>query len=1139
MKTYLPYIAATTFACATAAVAQNTISPEESGGFLVDFLEEKLSGENRFVKVEGLNGTFSSKAEIARLIVSDSEGVWFELEGAELDWNRSALLRGALSINQLSAERIAISRPPLPSPQETSAPSPETSPLTLPELPISINLNEIAAERIELGEALLGQDSVWSIKGKLSLESGELDSALVLDRLDRDGDSLTLEASYANTDQLLALNLAANEKPGGIISASLPMQDPVPLSLSVMGEGPLQDFAADITFMAGPNAQITGEVNINAASDSETTQGLIFSSDLNGDIDALLPAQYRDFFGPNLRMRLKGETFAPNGLALHSLAINSQALRLAGSAHFLDGQIDTANLRASIAPPKGQTQIILPVAGGNTSVAQLDLVAQKTSGPQWAVSATLKELETADLTLDHAALNLNGLLKQDPLDLNGAIDAQLNGLSLTDEGLSSAIGRDLALKANLKAKDQQVSLQNLQLSGQSYHAEGQLDFASWSEGLRINTDLTATLTELASLSKLAARPLSGDANAHLKGSFTPLSGAFHANLFLTGNDLAIGTPQIDQMITGKTTLQLDAERNSNGINIDRFTLNSTGLTANAAGNLSSDNGILTLSAELADIAAFVPQNSGPVQLSGEIKRRGAAFDGAFALNGPHSSSATLSGTAQTNGNADLTFDARLGQLERFVAELTGALAAKGTAKRNNGIWTVQADASGPAGIAANVNGQWDEARAIADLNARGSLRLDVANPFIAPNLLSGDARFDLALKGTPSLDALSGTITTSAGRLALPTAGQQIEGITSQIRLNGALANITLDARPRDGGRLRLQGPVALKPPFNGDLAISLDQVTLTDNLIYRSIVDGNLLLSGPLASGGRLSGRIQIGETNINLASAGGAIGAAPIPEIRHIAEPRAVRQTRARAGLIGQASSGGQSPLALDLTIDAPNRIFARGRGLRAELGGQLTVRGTASAPEPAGQIGLIRGSFDILGRRLSLDDGQITLLGSLTPYLNFTASTNTSEGSATLNISGPLDAPQIEVTAEPNRPSEEALALLLFGDNVQDLSPLALARLASSAAKLSGRGLGAEEKLADETGADDVDIGFDNLGVGELGLGGYVSQNVYTDFNVNTRGDSELSINLDLNEKLSVTGTVDSAGETGLGLFFKRDY
>ena len=41
------------------------------------------------------------------------------------------------------------------------------------------------------------------------------------------------------------------------------------------------------------------------------------------------------------------------------------------------------------------------------------------------------------------------------------------------------------------------------------------------------------------------------------------------------------------------------------------------------------------------------------------------------------------------------------------------------------------------------------------------------------------------------------------------------------------------------------------------------------------------------------------------------------------------------------------------------------------------------------------------------------------------------------------------------------------------------------------------------------------------------------------MNTKGESELSINVDLTDSVTVTGTVDSQGESGFGLFFKRDY
>ncbi|WP_251363743.1 translocation/assembly module TamB domain-containing protein [Epibacterium ulvae] len=1142
------HIAALTLASFTPLAAQEKVSTEDSGGFVVDFLEDSLSGDNRSVNVVGLSGTFSSRAEIERLTISDDQGIWLELEGAELDWNRTALLRGNLSINQLSAKRIAVLRAPQPGATDPNIPAPEATPLKVPELPIAITLGSLKADRIELGAPLVGQDSIWSLTGGLSLVDGALDTALDLARLDRDGDALRLRVDIGAGSDSASIELVASEAPGGIIGALLPLQDAPRLDLTLNGSGPLTDFHADLDFTAQDLAQVAGEVVIAADavdsdSDSETPKSLGFSADLNGDIDALIPATYRPFFGPGLRLRVKGEQFentdGVQGIALHSLAISSRALRLSGAAMVKGGQLETANLRANVTPTDGQSRVILPVAGGETSVSALSLTAQKSTGPYWRLRADMQDLVTTSAQVETATLTLDGQLQQAPFLLEAQTRAALAGLQLDDPNLTAAIGEALQLETTLIADGERLDASNLRLRSDGYAVAGKIAIASWDDGLEISPDIEAEIADLARLAPLAGIDLKGSAAAKVSGTYTPLSGAFHANLSAQADDLVTGVAQLDPMIAGTSTLNLIASRDETGVTIDTFTLAAPGLNGTASGELTSQDGTLDIAAEIADLAPLVPQAPGPLNVTGTIGRDGQAFDAQLALKGPNSSDLTLNGTADLEGNADLSLTARFARLERFVPQLTGTATASGTAQRRGGIWQVNLDADGPAGTTAAIAGSWDEARAAADLTAKGNLRLDVANLFIAPNLLSGAASFDLALRGTPGLEALSGTIRTQGSRLVLPDIPQQIEDITGQVQIANAHARLDISARPRDGGQIRIAGPVGMTAPYVGDLGISLGNVVLTDNLIYKTELGGNLRLSGPLVQGGALTGQIDVAETNINIASAGGAIDAAPIPDIRHIGEPAAVYKTRARAGLIDSQSGGSTSDLALDIQVNAPNRIFARGRGLRSELGGSLRVRGTASAPEPAGQINLIRGSFDILGRRLELDSGQIALVGNLTPYLDFSASSNTSEGTATLSITGPVNAPQIEVSADPNRPSEEALALLLFGDNVQDLSPLALARLAASAAKLSGRGLGAEEKLANETGVDDVDVGFDNLGTGELGLGGYAAESVYTDFNINTRGESELSLNLDLNPNLSVTGTVDSTGETGVGLFFKRDY
>lgn len=1159
--------------CVAAAMPLAAQDKDAEPSYLETFIEDTLSSDSQFISVSGLTGALSSQASIEKITLADEAGVWLELIDAELDWNRLALLRGEFSVNRLTAREIKVLRQPQPLPDDPSLPAPEATPFQLPELPVSIEIGEISVARIDLAQELFGFAASLDLQGDLKFVDASLATALQINRLDKPGDRLFLKAGYGNESRQISLDLALDEASGGLISTALALPGSPSLRLSITGDGPVEDFTAQIALASDGTRRLAGnvvlmantaEANPDGSGGSGTTDiavapdregdgqdetppgGIRFSADLRGDIDALLQAEYRPFFGPDLALTLRGDTAAERGITLDSLALRTRALRITGALALTPGGVlDTANLRAGITAPDGQDAILLPLPGADTSLARAEIVTKKISDGPWSVTAQLRQLNHPEAQVASGNVTAKGLLTQEGAAapaLNGQINAELRGVELRDPALAAAIGTEISLSTDLTSEGPgALALKGLLLQGSDYQASGDVTFESLQAGLKVNADLRAGAADMARFSALAGQSLAGAVQAQVDGSITPLSGAFEADLALQGQGLSAGIAELDRLTKGTLALTFKGGRGTAGLRVDTFRLEAGQFSAEANGDLDSQAGRLQVRADLKDLGQFVPQISGPLALVGDVTRDGDSLNGALRLTGPNTSFASLEGAVQLDGDADFTFDAALAELQRFMPELPGKVTALGQAQRRNGHWQFTADAKAPAGAEARLSGGFDEASGLADVSAKGQLRLEGANPFISPNLVQGSAAFDLALKGAPALDALSGSITTSGASLALPAAALRIDDIAATVTLAGARSQILVSARPSAGGSLRIEGPVALSAPFESALQIGIREVVLTDNLSYETLLNGDLALAGALSSNSRLSGRINVGETNINLNTAGGAISAAPIPNIRHIAEPRHSQQTRARADLIQSAASGGSnSNIALDVVIDAPNRIYARGRGLRSELGGQIHLRGSTAALAPSGQISLVRGTFDILGRRLDLDEGRITLLGNLKPYLEFTSSASTATGTATLEISGPLDAPEIKVTSDPPRPSEEALALLLFGDNIADLSPLALARMAKSALDLSGRGLGTQQGgFRDSTGADKVDLGLDNGGSGLLGIGGYVGEKAYTDFNVNTQGDSELSINLDLTNSITVTGTVDSQGESGVGLMFKRDY
>lgn len=876
---------------------------------------------------------------------------------------------------------------------------------------------------------------------------------------------------------------------------------------------------------------------------------------LNVDGSAMLEASDLSRFSDLAQLQLGGQVSA----------------RLEGSGSPLEGSfdgtlvLDGSNLstgRDDIDPViRGETTITLDGKRDTDGIEIRDfsIISQALRAQADGTVATPDGNVTIDgqATVDARDLSVfSGLAKR---ELAGSVQAKLNGKgtvqTLEFDGTASVTGQNIktgmaeidplltgqtSVEFDGAVTQQQIVIRDATVNGRALTAQVAATIDDPTGDLAVDGNANVTVPDLSLFSGLAGRDLAGSVTTQVQGKGVKDGQTFDVQGDLEANDVRSGIAQLDRLIEGKTTLKIDAQRDTDGINIRTFRLQGTALSATASGQLDRDSGGLDFSAELDEIGRLSNTLSGVLKLSGNVAPTGSGLEGNLKLDGPDSSYATLVGNVDNNGAADLDFDARFNRMERFTPDFPGTVTATGNAKRKDGVWTIQSQATGPAEVSATIAGTFDETSAAADLTAQGGINLGIANVFVTPNQIEGTARFNLALKGTPALESLSGTITTSGTSFAIPAAGQTITGISGSVTLAQSRATVALSGGVRTGGGFTINGPVDLTPPFNAQITTAINSLVLTDRLLYETTLNGQLALTGALAGNSSLAGQITFEETNINLAAASGAVGAAPIPEIEHLNESRASYITRERAQLIPKEDTGqSDSRIALDISLLAPKAVFVRGRGVNAELGGRLTIGGTTTSVVPSGQIELIRGNFDILGRRLALTKGIVTLQGDLTPYIEFESTASTSEGTATIEIAGPLDSPEVNVFSDPERPTEEALAMLLFGNSFSELSPFVIAQMAASLAQLSGAGGDATKGLRNSTGVDTIDIGATEGGAGRFGAGAYLSDNLYTDFTVNTEGDTEVNLNLDLTDSITVKGTVDGTGETGIGVFFAKDY
>ena len=134
----------------------------------------------------------------------------------------------------------------------------------------------------------------------------------------------------------------------------------------------------------------------------------------------------------------------------------------------------------------------------------------------------------------------------------------------------------------------------------------------------------------------------------------------------------------------------------------------------------------------------------------------------------------------------------------------------------------------------------------------------------------------------------------------------------------------------------------------------------------------------------------------------------------------------------------------------------------------------------------------------------------------------------------------APVVTFTSSPPLPEEEVLSNLLFGRGIQNLSVLQAAQLANAVATLAGRGgVGIVGRLRQGFGLDDLDVQTGAEGGATVRAGKYLSENVYTGLEVDDQGQSQINLNLDLTDSVTVRARTGSSGDTGLGIFFERDY
>ncbi|MGB3314145.1 MAG: translocation/assembly module TamB domain-containing protein [Albidovulum sp.] len=1163
------------------ALAQETSN--EDRDFLTGLLEDNLSGAGRDVRITGFVGALSSRATFAEMTIADSEGIWLTLRDGTISWNRRALISGSIEIEEMTAGEILLPRKPA-----TEGPAAEAKGFSLPDLPVAVKIGTLRADRVVLGEALFGAAAEVSLTGTAQLSGGEGSADFSIERIDGRKGTLSLTGSYANASRKATLDLLVAEGKDGIAANLIGLPGTPSIELAVHGSGVIDDFKTDISLTTDGVARLSGAVTLLSVEDDNGKVERSFAANIGGDIAPLLLPEYQEFFGPDITLEAEGSKLPSGQLDLTRLVLGSRGLDLTGSLSLApDGLPIRTALTIRVGLADG-SEVLLPIPGEQTLLTRADLMFRYAAarGDGWKLEGTVKNLHRPDISIAWLSLDGSGRIGRPSHDgvvaarIGGNVRFAAEGLTPTDPALAEALGQTLSGRAVFHwLKGTPLRIPVLEVTGDGYGASGGLNIASTETGPDLSGRVLAEIEDMARFSALAKRPVGGAARLDLSGSAGLLSGIFDAEGSIEGQDLSIGQAELDRLLSGTSRILASVRRDTEGIEIRTLDLVASTLSAQAQGVLRTGASDLTATLDFSDLAVLGPKYRGSLAAEARLTETGdtrritlegrggnlgigqASVDQLLAGSSEISLAAEQTGDrvrleALRIANPQLSLDAegvsegeirhidlsaRLNNMALLAPGFPGPLTAEGRITEEGTRYLVDLGVTGPGATTARIDGSIAQDFKTADLAIDGGAQSAILNPFIAPRNVEGPVSFDLRLSGPPRLASLSGRVGINGGRLVAPTFGIELQDLIVSADLANSRATVSGGANVRGGGRIEVSGPVALTPPFEGDLALRLNAVKLRDPDLYDTTVDGSVAIRGAFRGGARIEGAVALGRTEISIPSTG--FGTTSVVDgIAHVNEPAGVRRTRARAGLIKDDDAGkkGGPVYGLDLTISAPERIFVRGRGLDAEMGGSLKVGGTTANIVPSGQFTLIRGRLDILGKRFTMDEGLVQLQGALTPYVRFSASSQSDTITATIVIEGEASEPEIRFLSSPELPEEEVIAHLLFGRSLTSLSPFQAAQLASAVATLAGKGgEGIVSKLRNSFGLDDLDVTTDENGTAALRAGKYISEKVYTDVTIGGEGKTELNLNLDVRPGVTLRGKLESDGGTGVGLFYEKDY
>lgn len=1149
----------------------------EENSWILNYIEQKISTPQRQIHLQGVHGALSAKASVDRITIADQEGVWLEIEQAQIDWQRSALLQGYLIINKLTAKNLRLLRLP------QGAQNHNKFDFTISDLPINVDIGQVSFDNIDLAKPAFGVAARLVANGAVKFINHDLAANVNIIRLDAPG-RLQLHASYSTVDKKLGVKLDAFESPNGIIANLLEIKGRPQLELKVNGGGTSDNMQLNLRAKAGKREVLGGSLKIQPPSNGAA--GKHIQLDLQGPVRLVMPPAYQSLFDDHSALWLDADLGADHSLIVHKIEISGSILSLdAHGSVTPDGFLRRVFLLAKLKPHNQHEPIKLPFKDGHITASQavLKLDYGDENSKDWNGELNIQDFKTSEKAAAFSAhLRLRGLAQKLEDPLNRYVTMQVNGV-LQHDATRIEIASDAQLFGGTP-----ILIKKLLLSA----PHSVVETSGTIKSRKFSGFSSVKIDDLRSLAKFFGTDWQGLVN--IKGKtyidfsslrFSHLLATQQVDGYVKNFSSSLLPEKLRPLFAPTTKVSGELSYQNAGPGFKDFSVSSSAFNLQAAGFFNKYAANLKARLQVTDLHAIEPRLEGGatvtltalghnsiISLGAELvpidlRINGQAIEKAHAsavlsiaganrlmpryslygifqgLQKGKEFSGTIDYDDNKRGNITVqNLDLALAQ-PFIAAKLPDMhISSKAKIQGHNIVFTLASDTPS---MPLQASGTYNMRSKKLDSAIAGQADLNLFNQFFTNRSFNIEGQIiaktqlhldNQSLQATGQLQIIDGNFYDIKHNIHLKHVN-----ITGQLQ-GDHLTITSAVAQAMEGGDVSMSGSIELtrQRRMTAHLQAELHHIRYSLGGIFSTQMSGHLALNGDLLHQPLIDGNVLLEQSELLIARSFTA--RQPIV-LQHIAPSSSVLRTLARANLL-RRHIGKEQPKRvianLNINIIAPHQFFVRGLGLNVEMGGQINLRNIATQMHPVGSFKMIRGEIELMGQRLNLDTGTATLNGSLQPLLDFTASTNIDKIAININLSGPSTNMKLILSSSPDLPQDEILAHLLFLHDLKQLSPLQLTQIISTLAQFSGeQDIDILGHIRQASGLANLDINSDADGEIGISAGRYLTPSTYINLSANQKGKTSATLNWDLSHNIKTKASLSSDNNNSAGIFFEKDY